>query len=141
MSVPPVDSFPPIKGVQATTASISLDRGTSPPNFSAVPETTTPVSGTVPSQYISATSKVSQDDQFPQDVVELHQDPDVKDQIIVEYLDQSKRLVMQMPSEEELAVERGIAQELQQRDLQAAKLNESAGATGTSTREENSHGN
>jgi hypothetical protein len=58
-----------------------------------------------------------------EDVVEVHQDPDIRGQIIIQYLDPSKNVVLQVPSTEELSVERGIAQEFQQ----AAELRESEG--------------
>jgi len=48
--------------------------------------------------------------ELPKDVVEVHQDPGAKDQIIIRYLDKGKDAVLQMPSNEELSVERAIAQ-------------------------------
>jgi hypothetical protein len=50
----------------------------------------------------------------PQDVVEVHQDSDVKGQIVVEYLDKAKNVVLQVPSVAELDFESAIAQEFQQ---------------------------
>ena len=44
-------------------------------------------------------------------MVEVHQDPEIKDQIIIQYLDQSKDVILQVPSAQELSVERGIVQE------------------------------
>jgi len=65
--------------------------------------------------------------EIPQDVVEVHEDSQVKNQLIVEYLDQAHNVILQVPSTEELAVERGIAQELEQ----TAKLRSSASAAST----------
>jgi len=72
---------------------------------------------------------------LPEDVVEVHQDPESGAQII-EYLDQAKSIVFQIPSNEELAVERGIAQELQE----AAKLQATAETTATASAGEKNHG-
>jgi len=47
----------------------------------------------------------------PQDVVEVHQDSDVKGQIVVEYLDKAKNVVLQVPSAAELDFESAVAQE------------------------------
>ncbi len=49
----------------------------------------------------------------------MHQDPETKDQIIIQYLDPAKNVVLQVPSSEELDFERAIAQELQQAAKQA----------------------
>jgi hypothetical protein len=49
----------------------------------------------------------------PQDVVEVHQASDVKGQIVVEYLDKAKNVVLQVPSAAELDFESAIAQEFQ----------------------------
>jgi hypothetical protein len=63
----------------------------------------------------------------------------VKDQVIVQYLDQAKDVVLQVPSKQELSVERGIAQEFQP----AAKLGASEGtaAAGSRSKGEKTHGN
>ncbi len=50
----------------------------------------------------------------------MHQDPEIKGQIIIQYLDSAKNLVMQVPSSEELDVERAFAQELQKAEKQSA---------------------
>jgi hypothetical protein len=73
---------------------------------------------------------------LPQDVVEVHQDPDVKDQIIIQYLDQARNIVLQIPSNEELAVERGIAQEFQQ----TAKLRAASGSATEGSKGEETYG-
>lgn len=52
----------------------------------------------------------------PQDVVEVHQASDVKGQIVVEYLDKAKNVVLQVPSVAELDFESAIAQEFQRVD-------------------------
>lgn len=50
--------------------------------------------------------------ELPEDAVEVHQDPEAKDQIIIQYLEQAKDVVRQVPSNQELSVEHGIAQEI-----------------------------
>jgi hypothetical protein len=56
--------------------------------------------------------------------VEMHQHPELKDQIIIRYLDQAKNLVLQVPSNQKFFTERGIAREFQQ----ATKLHASRAA-------------
>ncbi len=142
MKFQPLTAFRSSRAARQRPRLLSSDRGSSSlPDADTTPHTTTSASGTVPRPTVSETSKVSSSYESPQDVVELHQDPDVKGQIIAEYLDRSKRVVIQVPSSEELAVERGIAQELQQQDLQHTKLNASAGTAGRGSKEEIDHGN
>ncbi len=94
------------------------------------------VSETAPKQQSAATRNVPSTYDLPQDVVEVHQDPQIKDQLIVQYLDKSKNLILQVPSSGELTVERGIAAESQQ----AAKLRASEAAAAQSGGEK-THGN
>jgi cAMP phosphodiesterase len=77
----------------------------------------------LPKQEKSAPKNVPASYVLPEDVVEVHQDAESKQQV-TQYLDQSKNVILQVPSNEELSVERGIAQELQQ----AAKLRANADA-------------
>lgn len=56
----------------------------------------------------------------PQDVVEVHQSPDVKGQIVVEYLDKAKNVVLQVPSAAELDFESAVAQEFQRAQKEQA---------------------
>jgi hypothetical protein len=118
MSIAPVSSFPPerteqiVKPAPPEGASSGTAENTAPP----------PVSVSPPKQKISNTNSAPGSYELQQDVVELHQDPEIKDQLIVEYLDKAKNVILQVPSAQELGVERGIAQEIQQ----AAKLRASA---------------
>ena len=80
--------------------------------------------GTVPNQEDADSRESLKVDASPQDVVEVHQDSEVKDQLIVEYLDQARNVILQVPSDEELNVERGIAEELQQAAKQ--RINQAA---------------
>src|SRR5579871_3585481 len=60
----------------------------------------------------------------PQDVVEVHEDSDVKGQIVVEYLDKAKNVVLQVPSTAELDFESAVAQEFQR--VEKAQANNDA---------------
>jgi hypothetical protein len=90
----------------------------------------------MPKQERSIAKSATSTRELPQDVVEVHQDPEIKGQIIMQYLDQANNVVLQVPSNEELAVERGIAQEFQQ----AAKLRESASTAAARSEGEEAHG-
>jgi len=96
----------------------------------------TPVSGTLSKQENSLAKTAPVTYELPQDVVEVHQDPEVKGQIIIQYLDKANNVILQVPSNEELSVEHGIAQELQE----AAERRESNSAAAARAGEKN-HGN
>ena len=104
MKIGPIESFPPAKSPQTTN----------PSTGSATEEAMQPVSESLPKQKNSVAQEVPSAYELPQDVVEVHQDPEIKDQIIIEYLDTAKNVVLQVPSSEELSVERAIAQEFEQ---------------------------
>jgi len=91
-----------------------------------------PDTETVPQQQGADSRNAQEAVAIPQDVVEVHQDSQVKSQLIVEYLDQAHNVILQVPSDEALAVERGIAQELEQ----AAKLRSSAAVDSAPTKGE-----
>ncbi len=76
--------------------------------------------------------------ELPSDVVELHEDPDLKGQVVIQYLDQSKNVILQVPSAQELDFERGIAQEFDK----AAKVQQSerAAATAAAREGDTTHG-
>src|SRR5271170_3940702 len=133
MSITPVSSFPLDRS--EPSASQNSGSGQAPPASGSSEQTPAPVSRSLPTQDTVAKNAPSTDN-LPQDVVELHQDPDIKGQIIIQYLDQSKEVVLQVPSAQELNVERGIAQEFQQ----AAKLRETADAVATVSEGIKAHG-
>jgi len=72
--------------------------------------------------------------ELPQDVVEVHQDPEDKGQVIIRHLDKAGDVVLQVPSNQELGVEHGIAQEFQQPAIPR-------GTAATGTEGEKHHGN
>jgi|SRR5271157_1728598 len=142
MSIAPVGGFPPSgNGQVGSGSSVNAQMGSSgaPGRAAAgVPEEgAEPVSGPLPKQENAVAQKVPATYELPQDVVEMHQDPEIKDQIIVEYLDQAKSVVLQVPSPEELDFEHGVAEELQQtmklRPSQASAASGSPGNEGEET--------
>ncbi len=145
MSIAPVEGFPPPRNEQSVSAQTASARANA--RTSRAPAPTKPVSaedvaptvsGILPKQESAAAKNVSAPRELPQDVVEVHQDPEIKDQIIIQYLDQSKNVILQVPSAQELNVERGIVQDFQQ----AVKLraSERAAATASSNEGETNHG-
>ncbi|HKN71133.1 MAG TPA: hypothetical protein VJX30_08890 [Terriglobales bacterium] len=67
----------------------------------------------------------------------MHRDPEVKDQIIIQYLDQARNVILQVPSSQELSVERGISKD----SAEAAKLRASEAAAAAGSEGEKTHGN
>jgi hypothetical protein len=132
MSIAPLESFPPAKAVNPTVGS----RRAQGSDSYAAQILAQPVSGTLPEQESSDGKTLSLTHELPQDVVEVHQDPDSKNQVIIEYLDKARNLILQVPSSEELNVERGIAQEIQQ----AATLRASAPTPASTPKGEETHG-
>lgn len=122
MSIAPVSSFPPDRNESPANQSGDSEqpKGTVATGTSRLAP---PVSAPSPKQEVSAAAKVSSSYELPEDVVEVHQDPDIKSQIIIQYLDKAKDVVLQVPSRQELDVERGIAQEFQQAAKQRATEN------------------
>jgi hypothetical protein len=95
------------------------------------------VSVRLPNAETTAARKIPPNYELPQDVVEVHQDPEIKNQIIIQYLDQARDVILQVPSNEELSVERGIAEESQE----VAKQRQSEGAAAAGNKGEVTHGN
>jgi len=129
MSITPVQSISPARGDPSERTSVR------PVDFQAHSETRVAegqaesVSGTLSKAGKSAAENLPLTSELPQDVVELHQDPESKNQVIIQYLDPAKQVILQVPSQQELNVERGISKESQQE----AKLRESkrTGAVGS----------
>jgi hypothetical protein len=135
MSIAPVSSIPPdlsesraIPNSVPVRSSASLAAGTG--NASSPP-----VSAPRPTREASVATKATSAYELPQDVVEVHQDPDIKDQLIVQYVNNSKDVVLQVPSAQELSVEHGIAQDIQQAAKQRASDN-----AATISEEDKTHG-
>ncbi|MFZ0562929.1 MAG: hypothetical protein WAM43_15035 [Terriglobales bacterium] len=137
MSIGPIQSFPPAESAQTENPGQDSSRAEPRPQPGvAAEEAAQPVSGTLPKQEASTAKIAPVTYELPEDVVEVHQDPEIRDQEIVQYLDQSKNVILQVPSSQELSVEHGIAQDFQQ----AAKLRSSAEAALTASEGEKGHG-
>jgi hypothetical protein len=134
MSITPVQSFPPAPSEPSANAN-SRSPGPQDNSASGVTTETARASGSAPEPQPSTTKEVVSSYELPQDVVEVHQDPDMRGQIIIQYLDPSKNVVLQVPDTEELSVERGIAQDFQQ----AAKLRESESESAAVPRPQGDH--
>jgi hypothetical protein len=136
MSIAPVESLPPVRSEPLEKISAASGQSNPHPQSAGVEEKRPAVSGTLPKQEYSLAKNIPSTYELPEDVVEVHQDPEIKGRIIIQYLDQSKNVVLQVPSNQELSVERGIAQELQQ----AAKLRQSAATAAGAGEGEQNHG-
>jgi hypothetical protein len=113
MSIAPLEGFAVVRSDQSNYS--TAGSGYSPASSERVAK---PVTGNVPKQESATPKSIPSNYDLPEDVVEVHQDPEIKGQIIVQYLDPTGGVILQVPSTEELSVERGIAQEFQK----AAKL-------------------
>jgi hypothetical protein len=123
MSIAPVEGFTPPRNEQSSSAPLAnvtlrASRVPAPPKPVSAEEAAPSVSGTLPKQETTVAKNVAPPRELSEDVVELHQDPEIKDQIIIQYLDPARDVVLQVPSNQELSVERGIVRDSQQ----AAKL-------------------
>jgi hypothetical protein len=136
MSIAPVSSFPPDRSEPSANPNVGSGHSETSPTSGAAEKATSPIPGTLPEQESSVAKNVSAAYELPEDVVEVHQDPEIKNQVIIQYLDKAKDVVLQVPSNQELGVERGIAQEFQQ----AVKLRESDSTAATVGEGEKTHG-
>lgn len=136
MSITPVAGVPPVRSEPSGNPSVgsSQSLAVSKSNPAKAP---VPVSGTLSKGEPSVAKKVPSTYELPQDVVEVHQDPEIKDQVIIQYLDQAKDVILQVPSQQELNLERGIAQDFEH----SAKLRVSEGTAAAASEGEKLHGN
>jgi hypothetical protein len=136
MNIAAVEGFPPARS-ESSNPSVRSGKFQTHPESGVAEEPAMPVSGTLSKEEKSVAKNVLLTQELPQDVVEVHQDPKSKDQIIIQYLDKAKDVVLQVPSQQELSVERGISRESQQ----AAKLRASESAAAAQSEGEQTHGN
>jgi hypothetical protein len=134
MSIASIQGFPQLRSEPSLNPSAPASALQAHPTPT---EPATPVSGTTPKQDTRITKSAVATNELPEDVVEVHQDPESKDQVIIQYLDQAKDVILQVPSQQELDVQRGIATEFQQ----AAKLRASERTVAAQTEGEKAHGN
>ncbi len=118
MSIAPVTSVPAVKSVSPQGVSLGSGLSQTRAQSVATEPPAQPVSGAVPKPELRAAKNTPAVYELPRDVVEVHQDPENKGQVIIQYLDHAGNVVVQVPSAQELSVEHGIAEEFQQ----AAKL-------------------
>lgn len=115
MSVDPVGSFNPASEVAPGEAALRSRQSQSSP----VPEPAANALSasnldTQPKQENEGSSTVPAEAEFPEDEVQLQQDTEIRDQVIVRYLDKSTGgVVLQVPSQQVLAVARGIYEDFQ----------------------------
>jgi len=136
MSIDPAEGIPAAVVTQTARSNAGSRHTEARPESGAPEGTIQHVSGRLSKQENSVAKKVPPHYELPEDVVEVHQDPEIKSQIIVDYSDKAKNVVLQVPSNEELDVERGIAQEMQQ----AAKLRASGGTAAAGGEGGKTHG-
>jgi uncharacterized FlaG/YvyC family protein len=124
MSIGPVQNLGPES--QSAKASPAAERSQTIVNqLEAVGKVAQPGTGSLPKQEAPGTKDVSSPLEVPQDEVQLQRDPQIRDEVVIKYLDKATRdLILQIPSAEVLSVDRGIYQEFQAQ----AKVRESAGA-------------
>ena len=132
MSIAPVQGFQAARA-QSENATVEAVH----PHVQTASRQANPVSGTSPKQENAPAKNTSENYELPQDVVEVHQDPLNKGQVIIQYLDKAGDVIVQVPSSQELAVERGIAQDFEQ----AAKLRASTAPTAAYSSGGKTHGN
>lgn len=71
-----------------------------------------PDAGMPPKQETPAPKSAPEAAEFPEDEVQLQQDSEIKGQVVIRYLDKANgQVVLQVPSEQVLAVDRGIYDE------------------------------
>jgi hypothetical protein len=137
MSIAPIQGFPALRNEPSSNPGVPSSALQAHPASAVAEGTATPVSGTTPKQEKSVAKNSPSTGELPEDVVEVHQDPDRGDQVIIQYLDQSKDVILQVPSQQELDVQRGIAAEFEQ----AAKLRVSERTVAARSEGEKAHGN
>ena len=136
MSIAPVSSFSPDRSEPSEVSRAGSDQSQPRPAPGAVEGIPPPVSESLPKREDPVVESVPSAYELPQDVVEVHQDPEIKNQVIIQYLDQARDVVLQVPSNQELGVERGIAEEFQE----AAKLQATESAAASTNEGEKIHG-
>src|ERR1700733_10239435 len=99
MSITSVEGVPPVRSEPSGNPSVgsSHSQASTKSNLAKSPA---PVSETVSKGETSVAKKIPSIYEFPQDVVEVHQDPEIKDLVIVQYLDQGQDVILQVPSQQ-----------------------------------------
>ncbi|MFZ1158399.1 MAG: hypothetical protein WAO10_11495 [Candidatus Sulfotelmatobacter sp.] len=143
MSIGPVQNLGPVTEAPSAKVSPPVERSqTTASQHDPAEEIAQPETGTLPKQKELGVKNLSSPAQLPQDEVQVQRDSQIKDEVIIKYLNTATGdLILQVPSAEVLSVDRGIYQEFQQQ----AKVRENAGtapvADRPSTEGEEPHGN
>jgi len=112
MSINPVPAVGPVDGPPVGEAQPRIRQSQPDPAIQPARTVTLPDVGTPPKQETSPANKTPEAVEFPEDEVQLQQDSEIKGQVIVQYLDKANgQVVLQVPSEQVLAVDRGIYDE------------------------------
>jgi hypothetical protein len=122
MSINPVPAVGPISEPSAGEGQLRVDQAQHDPAVEAVRANNPPDMGTPPKQETSATNETPVAAEFPEDEVQLQQDSEIKSQVIVRYLDKANgQVVLQVPSYQVLAVDRGIYDEFRKQPAPATE--------------------
>jgi len=110
MSISPVKD---ISNVPEGPTSLQSARHPGQPHAGVAGHPIPPGSGNSPRPEIHVANDGSAALSRPEDEVQLQHDTELKNRLIVEYVDKSGKIVVQVPSEQMLRLERAIAEELQ----------------------------
>lgn len=112
MSINPVPAAGPVNEAPAGALQPHVRQSQSDSTPDPVGTVTPSDLGTPPKQESSIANYAPLPAEFPEDEVQLQQDSEIKDQVVVRYLDKaSGQVVLQVPSAQVLAVDRGIYDE------------------------------
>ena len=113
ISINPVQSPGAEGGAQPAEPKVRVQRPQPPPAPFAA-HAWEPDPGTAQRQQIQGAQKVAAQDELAQDVVEVQRDSQITNQVVIKYMVQATgQVILQVPSSELLAVDRGISQDLQ----------------------------
>ncbi|HLW89278.1 MAG TPA: hypothetical protein VKR57_12355 [Terriglobales bacterium] len=138
MSIGPVQNVAPVTENQSAKANLPAERPQTPAYPHGVAEKVAqPGTGNLPKQEGPGTKNLPAPSQLPQDEVQVQWDSQIKDEVVIKYLNTATGdLILQVPSAEVLSVDRGIYQEFQQQ----AKVKESVSPAPAIDKGEPSHG-
>jgi hypothetical protein len=132
-----IESVPPVRAAQSSNTGVG-DHSQPHVGAGAAHQSAQVISGTASKQGNSVVKNGASPYQLPTDVVEVHQDPAIKNQVIIQYLDRAGDVVLQVPSNQELNVERGIVLEFQQAAKQRLDASSVAAAANGAKQSRNS---
>lgn len=138
MSIGPVQNFGPVADAPSAKASPPAERSHTTANqHQAAERAAQPETGNLPKQEQPGTRNVPSPADLPQDEVQVQRDSQIRDEVVIKYLNTATGdLILQVPSEQVLSVDRGIYQEFQQQ----AKARDNADTATVGTKGELPHG-